>query len=141
MGDFTEFSRKCADRWKIMSDIEKKRFNMLAENDKRRWDIEMKAFNTTNSTGQAKKMKQKKDPNVPKRPMTSYFLFMQEKRESVVKDQPGIKIGDIAKEISRRWAEVGPKEKEKFEKLAETAKAKYAEDKAAYDESRAGGED
>ena len=23
--DFTEFSRKCADRWKIMSDIEKKR--------------------------------------------------------------------------------------------------------------------
>ena len=84
-----------------------------------------------------KKKKKKRDPNAPKRPMSSYFLFMQENRESVLKDQPGLKIGDIAKEMGKRWAEVGPEEKEKFEKLAETARTKHVEDKAAYYEAKA----
>ena len=33
---FAEFGKKCADRWKTMSDKEKKRFNQMAEDDKAR---------------------------------------------------------------------------------------------------------
>ncbi len=30
--DFSEFSKKCAERWKTMSEKEKKRFNQVGEN-------------------------------------------------------------------------------------------------------------
>ena len=47
---FTEFSRKCADRWKTMSDFEKKRFNMMAESDKKRFDTEVGISGVQNFT-------------------------------------------------------------------------------------------
>ena len=39
--DFAEFSKKCAERWKTMTDKEKKRFNQMAESDKRRFELEI----------------------------------------------------------------------------------------------------
>ena len=41
---FADFAQKCADRWKIMSEKEKRRFCEMAEEDKRRYDIEMQQF-------------------------------------------------------------------------------------------------
>ncbi len=38
---FAEFNKKCADRWKTMSEKEKKRFNDMAEEDKKRYAYEM----------------------------------------------------------------------------------------------------
>lgn len=35
---FAEFSRKCADRWKTMSEKEKSRFHTMAEKDKKRYE-------------------------------------------------------------------------------------------------------
>ena len=77
--DFTEFNRKCSERWKTMSDIEKKRFNMLADCDKKRYEHEMKTFKPQAEKGK-KKAKKVKDPNAPKRPQSSYFLYMNATR-------------------------------------------------------------
>lgn len=41
---FAEFGRKCAERWKTMSELEKKRFNQMAEEDAKRYHLEMAAF-------------------------------------------------------------------------------------------------
>ena len=35
---FQEFSKKCAERWKTMTDREKKWFNQMAEGDKKRYE-------------------------------------------------------------------------------------------------------
>ena len=79
--DFSEFNRKCSDRWKTMSDMEKKRFNMLSECDKKRYEHEMKTFRPQGEPSKGKrKTKKVKDPNAPKRPMSSYFLFMNATR-------------------------------------------------------------
>ena len=43
---FQEFSKKCAERWKTMSDREKKWFNQMAENDKKRYESEISKVST-----------------------------------------------------------------------------------------------
>ena len=40
------------------------------------------------------KMKKEKDPNAPKRPMSAYFLFLNERRETLKKERPELKMGE-----------------------------------------------
>ena len=66
---FLDFSKACAEKWKTLSDEEKKRFKAAAEKDKLRYDNEManytppKADASGRKTRKAKKIK---DPNQPK---------------------------------------------------------------------------
>jgi len=142
---FTEFSRKCADRWKTMSDFEKKRFNMLAENDKKRYDVEIATFNVeaknTTAEGKKRRRKAKKDPNAPKRNLTSFFFFSNDERPKVKEVNPQFSIGETAKEIGKRWADIDPKVKAKYEKLSENDKIRYEKEKAEYEEQKKNGVD
>ena len=64
-----------------MSDMEKRRFNMLADSDKKRYEHEMKTFRPQADASKGKKKTKKvKDPNAPKRPQSSYFLYMNATR-------------------------------------------------------------
>merc|ERR1719454_1822342 len=88
--EFSEFNKKCTERWKTMSDVEKKRFNMLSEMDKKRYDHEMKSFRSHGEGSKGKKTKKVKDPNAPKRPQTAYLFFINSIREEIRAEQPGI---------------------------------------------------
>merc|ERR1712127_812565 len=70
----------------------------------------------------AKKAKKVKDPNAPKRPMSAYFLFMNEERAKVRKENPDGGIGDIAKILGKMWAEVDSSTKARLDKEAAAAK-------------------
>lgn len=39
------------------------------------------------------KPKKERDANQPKRPMSSYFLFLNERRATLKKEQPDLKMG------------------------------------------------
>eukprot|EP00092_Neocalanus_flemingeri_P003879 GFUD01004176.1.p1 GENE.GFUD01004176.1~~GFUD01004176.1.p1 ORF type:complete len:189 (+),score=70.05 GFUD01004176.1:95-661(+) len=141
---FTEFSRKCADRWKTMSDYEKKRFNMMAECDKKRFDCEMATFNAVSNQTSAdgkksRKRKAVKDPNAPKRNCTAFIFFSTDKRTKVKEANPDFGIGDIAKELGKQWADIDPKVKSKYEKQAEDDKIRYEKEKTEYDEQKKNG--
>ena len=66
--DFAEFSKKCAERWKTMTDKEKNKFNQMAETDKKRYKSEMEAF-VAQDGGKKKRTRRAKDPRAPKRSM------------------------------------------------------------------------
>ena len=72
--NFTEFSKNCAERWKVMSDAEKQQYTHMAESDKIRYDAEMASYTPPVEIG-GKKSKKKKDPSAPKRPLSAFFLF------------------------------------------------------------------
>merc|ERR1712024_303195 len=82
--------------------------------------------------GEEKKQRKKKDPNAPKRPMSAYFLFMNENRPTVRRDNPDASIGEVAKILGKMWGEIEPEEKAKFDKEAAVAKKKWEAEKAAY---------
>ena len=68
--NFSEFSKKCSERWKTMSAKEKGKFKDMAKADEARYEREMKTY--IPPTGETKK--KFKDPNAPKRPPSAFFL-------------------------------------------------------------------
>ncbi|XP_029943414.1 high mobility group protein B2-like [Salarias fasciatus] len=126
---FSEFSKKCAERWKTMSSKEKSKFEEMAKNDKVRYDREMKSYVPPKG---AKKAKKKKDPNAPKRPPSAFFVFCSEFRPKVKEEYPGISIGDIAKKLGEKWSTLSAKDKGPYEAKAGKLKEKYEKDMAAY---------
>ncbi|KAL1786516.1 High mobility group B1 [Sigmodon hispidus] len=63
--NFSEFSKKCSERWKTMSAKEKGKFEDMAKADKARYEREMKTY--IPPKGETKK--KFKDRNAPKRPL------------------------------------------------------------------------
>ncbi|KAH6936682.1 hypothetical protein HPB50_020589 [Hyalomma asiaticum] len=121
---FAEFSKKCAERWKTMSDGEKKRFHQMADKDKKRFDSEMADYKPPKGD-KSKKRKRAKDPNAPKRPLSAFFWFCNDERPNVRQENPDSSVGEVAKELGRRWNEVGDDVKAKYEGLAAKDKARY----------------
>lgn len=131
---FQEFSKKCALRWKTMSDKEKKRFHEMAEKDKKRYDAEMQNYIPPKGekVGRGKKRKHIKDPNAPKRSLSAFFWFCNDERGKVKMINPEYGVGDIAKELGKRWSDAGPELKSKYEAMAEKDKARYEREMTAY---------
>ena len=136
---FQEFSKKCAERWKTMSDREKKWFNQMAENDKKRYESEISKVSTPEVVKRGRKPKKVKDPNAPKRALSGFFWFSNEERQKVRAANPDFGVGDIAKELGRRWAECPEDVKAKFEALAANDRQRYDKEKMAYQLKMKGG--
>lgn len=77
--------------------------------------------------GKGKEGKAKKDPNAPKRPLSSYMIFAGETRKSVLEETPGMSIGEVGKALGAKWKAFSAEEKLPFEEKAKEAKAKYEE--------------
>jgi high mobility group protein B1 len=58
---------------------------------------------------------------------------MGDVRGEVKRKNPNFSIGEVAKEIGRRWRELSASKKGPYEKKAAKLKAKYWEDKAQYE--------
>ncbi|XP_024867576.1 high mobility group protein DSP1-like [Temnothorax curvispinosus] len=131
---FREFSKKCAMRWKTMSDIEKKRFHEMAEKDKKRYDTEMQNYTPPKgeNKGRGKKRKHIKDHNAPKRSLSAFFWFCNDERGKVKMLNPEYGVGDIAKELGKKWSDADPETKSKYEAMAEKDKARYEREMTAY---------
>ncbi|KAG1969999.1 high mobility group protein B2 [Pimephales promelas] len=107
--NFSEFSKKCSERWKTMSPKEKTKFDDLAKTDKARYDQEMMHYNPGK-----KGQKQKKDPNAPRRPAPA-----------IKAQSPNLGIGDVAKKLGEMWNNLSDSEKQPFLSKANKLKDKY----------------
>ncbi|XP_024893529.1 high mobility group protein DSP1-like [Temnothorax curvispinosus] len=121
------FAKNCGKRWKTMSDIEKKRFHEMAEKDKKRYDTEMQNYTPPKgeNKGRGKKRKHIKDHNAPKRSLSAFFWFCNDERGKVKMLNPEYRVGDIAKELGKKWSDADPETKSKYEAMAEKDKARY----------------
>jgi structure-specific recognition protein 1 len=79
-----------------------------------------------------KKTKAAKDPNAPKRPQSSYFLFLASKRDEVSSANPDMSVGDKSKILGSMWKALSEEEKKPFEDQYAEAKAKYETEYAEY---------
>ncbi|GMT11075.1 hypothetical protein PFISCL1PPCAC_2372, partial [Pristionchus fissidentatus] len=78
--------------------------------------------------GATKTIKKAKDPNMPKRPTTAFFIWMQEHREGLKK--PGMKASDVAKAAGVEWNKLS--DKTVWEKRADDDKKRYEAEIANY---------
>ncbi|XP_048193056.1 high mobility group protein B1-like [Perognathus longimembris pacificus] len=126
--NFSEFSKKCSERWKTISAKEKEKLEDMANADKARYKREMKTY--IPPKGETKK--KFKDPNVPKRPPSAFFLFCSEYRPKSKGEQPGMPIGEIANKPGEMWHNTAADDKQPYGKKGAKLKEKHEKDIAAY---------
>ncbi|EDL31077.1 mCG49535 [Mus musculus] len=125
--NFSEFSKKCSERWKTMSAKEKGKFEDMAKADKACYEREMKTY--IPHKGETKK--KFKDPNAPKRSPSAFFLFCSEYCHKIKGEHPGLSIGVVAKKLGEMWINTAVYDKQPCEKKATKLKEKYEKDIAA----------
>ena len=76
-----------------------------------------------------------KDPSAPKRPLSSFLLFAGEERPRVVAELGNISVGEVGKELGRRWALLDKDSKGKYETAHMEDKARYEQEKENYQQS------
>lgn len=68
---------------------------------------------------------EQKIPELLKDPCRHFFWFAADERPKVRAANPNFAVGDIAKELGKRWSEFGPTFKQKYEAKAEKDRERY----------------
>ncbi|CAO3599471.1 unnamed protein product [Absidia cylindrospora] len=79
-----------------------------------------------------RKKKRHKHPTAPKHPMSGFLFFLGAVRPEVAQQFPGSTVGPISKEISSRWKNMSPNDREPWLLKAEADKARYAQEMQVY---------
>jgi len=137
--------KKCNDKAKDKDEKESvKDGKISAENRKVKQEVDspvtVQSAKKRPSEGQpaavvSKKNKKTRDPNAPKKPLTSYFVFASAKKEGIKAANPDFSIIDISKELGGMWKAMTPEEKAPYLAEAEKLKKKYAEEMAEYNKN------
>lgn len=78
----------------------------------------------------SKKSKKDRDENAPKRATSAFLYWLNENREKIKKENPGIKITEISKKAGEIWSEL--KDKSEWEKQAAKDKERYNREMEEY---------
>lgn len=119
----TDVAKELGRRWATIDPGLKSQYEQRYQAARKVFDQEMSAY---------KPQKKKKDPNAPKQPLSAYFIFSTEERLKVKNENPNYSICEVAKELGRRWAEMDPGLKQRFQARAEEGRQKYDVEMAAY---------
>lgn len=114
---------------KFMTEMDKKMYNMgknLIIEVCDRLNKSNKADGLINDLLQkTDKLKKKGGNNKPRRPKTSYQLFLDDVRSKVMKKYPSDNIGAITKKCAKLWGKLKEKDKHKYVQKAEAKKIEY----------------
>lgn len=106
-----------AEAWRGLSEDEKKVHNAKTEAQKAQYETAMVAYKATQVQQPAskpakaaaepkvkgKKPKAEKDPNAPKRALSPFFLFIQERRPVLSAEFSNLSNTELVKAISEEW--------------------------------------
>merc|ERR1711902_251760 len=118
----TEVAKELGKRWATLNPDIKTVYEQRYQDARRVYEQELNNY----------KPKKKKDPNAPKQPLSAYFIFSTEERLKVKEENPGFSICEVAKELGRRWAEMDPGVKQRYQQRAEEERQKFDNDMANY---------
>ena len=86
--------------------------------------------------GEKMKMKFKKDPNKPKKPKSGFLFFCDEVRGKIIDDHRKtngkVVIGNVAKELGKKWKKLSNNNKNKYNTMKENDKQRYAQQMEDY---------
>jgi len=107
----SDISKYMAEKWRALGEEDRAKWDEMARKDRERYEEEVALF-----PGQMPRPKQrpKKDPNAPKRPMSSFLAFSQKYRGTVRQNDPTVSQKDVSKRLSEMWKYCPEDEKKVF---------------------------
>lgn len=127
--NFSEFSKKCSERWKTMSAKEKGKFEDMAKADKARYEREMKTY-IPPPKGRTKRSS--RTPMCQNAYFSLLLVMFCVPPKKIKGKHPGLSTGDVAKKLGEMWNNTAMDDKQPCEKKAAKLKEKYEKDIAAY---------
>jgi structure-specific recognition protein 1 len=130
-----DMAKKFSEMWGAMSDNQKKPFITKYQTEKAKFDKKMEKYKTTKDYAKFQKAKEqhkldsvkskkfKKDENAPSRPLSAYFLFMNDERDDLVAS--GMSHTEAMSKCGEMWRNLSAAKKKPYEDKAAAAKAKY----------------
>jgi structure-specific recognition protein 1 len=85
-----------------------------------------------------KKTRKKKDKDAPKKGLSAFMFFSNDKREQIKTENPGIAFGEVGKKLGELWKTLTPEDKAPYDAKAEEDKGRYALELEAYNKKKAG---
>lgn len=79
-----------------------------------------------------KPKKPTKDPNAPKKALSSFLAFSSELRPKITAEMPELKLTEVATELGRRWKALSDGEKQPFVDMAKKDKERYEAEMEQY---------
>mmetsp|Transcript_11923 Transcript_11923/g.31356 ORF Transcript_11923/g.31356 Transcript_11923/m.31356 type:complete len:134 (+) Transcript_11923:342-743(+) len=80
----------------------------------------------------AKKAKKKKDPNAPKGKSSAFIFFGSATRAEIKAAHPDWSLGDVGRELGKRWKELSEEDKKPFHDQAAKDAERYKTEMEAY---------
>ena len=97
-------------------------------------ELMLEFFGTKNYT--PKDFKKQKDPDLPKRPNSAYFIFSNEKRPNLMekskKETGKVDVTIVSKELGQMWKDLNSKKRKPYEDKAVLDKKRYDKEMIAY---------
>lgn len=127
-------SKLAGEKWKNMSEEEKKPYNLRAIEAKQQYEKDMEAFKSGGGEvvkrkkkvkEEKKKGKSQREEGKPKKPPTGFWLWQCEVRESLVKEAGTNSIPVIGKLAGEKWKVLSAEEKKPYEEKAEVLKKEH----------------
>jgi len=86
-------------------------------------------------TAASKKDKPPKDLNAPKKPLSGYLIFSNERRPKLA-EETGKRITELSKIIAGEWKQLTATDKKPWEEKAKIAKEEYQKKSEEYKKNR-----
>jgi len=115
------------DFWQTLSEEERAPYVAMACEDYDRYEAEMIEYdpNFTTNVNKRKRSLKDKDPNLPKRPISAFFIFSAAKRQELKDANPDWKYSTVAQELGRIWNNLSEDEKKPYQDQGKAAKEEY----------------
>uniref|UniRef100_A0A8C0GSG5 HMG box domain-containing protein n=1 Tax=Chelonoidis abingdonii TaxID=106734 RepID=A0A8C0GSG5_CHEAB len=127
-----ELSKKCSEKWKTISEEEKKKYEELARVHNARC-VKKKRTDPLRGVRRSQRKRRGKRGNQTKRkrPLSAFFLFMAAHRPALERSNPGWSMVEIAKKLGTMWHQQPDKDKEMYKQKAAQLRQKKQKGKAA----------
>jgi hypothetical protein len=158
----TEILKMLGEGWRGLPIEEKNKYQQLSEEDAKRYENEMSAYNSQlppapkgakkaakkEKAGKLKTMEVEEiNPEKPKkkgkgitseqahgikRPQTAFMYFAQRNRAQIRDENPSMPFSEIAMAIAKKWKDLPEEEKKEFEETAKADVKRYKDEVAAH---------
>jgi len=118
----TEVSKRSAEMWRNLPADERAHWDDVAAKDKQRYMVEKATY-----TGpwQVPWKRAKKDPSAPKRPMSAFLYFSQDKRRQIKEENPTIRNTEVSRILGELWRNSSDEEKRPHVEKEKEEREKY----------------
>ncbi|CAK0893065.1 unnamed protein product [Prorocentrum cordatum] len=148
-GGLSDIGKKIAELWAATSEAKKGEYDSIAAKQREKYLVEYAEYRksdkfkkfcadkaTLESKQKQKKLIRTKLDGAPKKAATSFSLWKKEAAPQFAEELKGKAMGEQAKFLGEKWAQVSDEEKAKFVAQAESLKKEYEKQKQSFKANR-----